>query len=217
MRLEIEVGAIGNAHQLVPMTFFLFTLGEEAILNVDGALGIVRQLFFRLFVQAQVFFRDANVLKPLMTSIDPFLMCLFVLARSHKVFHLHLLELARAENEITGRDFVAKRFADLRDAEREFAPAGVQDVEKIYEDALRGFGTKIDECFGIVFCRGTDVRTKHQVEGTHAGPIRLAAVGALRLSPFEKTPPSNQNVRTKLSRLQLTILFSKFVSSKPAL
>ena len=76
-----------------------------------------------------------------MTGIDPFLMCLFVLARSHKVFHFHLLELARTKNEIAGRDFVAKRFPDLRDAERQFSPAGVQDVEKVYEDALRGFRT----------------------------------------------------------------------------
>src|SRR5437660_1434126 len=179
MRLEIEVGAIGNAHQLVPMTFFLFTFGEEAILNIDGALSIVRQLFFRLFVQAQVLFRDANALKPLMTSIDPFLMCLFVLARSHKVFHLHLLELARTKNEIAGRDFVAKRFADLRDAKRKLAPAGVQDVEKVYEDALRGFRTKIDERLRIVFCCRADVGDKHEIESAYFSPVRFSASGTL--------------------------------------
>src|SRR5438105_15291346 len=179
MRLEIEVGAIRDAHQLVPMTFFLFTFGEEAILNIDGALGIVRQLFFRLFVQAQVFFRDANALKPLMTSIDPFLMCLFVLARSHKVFHFHLLELARAENEIAGRDFVAKRFADLRNAKRKLAPAGVQVVEKAYEYALGGSGTEIDERRRIVFCCRADVGAKHGLESRYLGPVRSLLSGSL--------------------------------------
>src|SRR5437762_12438665 len=167
MRLEIEVGAIGNAHQFIPMTFYLFTFREEAILNIAGTLGIVRQLFWRLFVQPQVFFRDANVLKPLMTGIDPFLMSRFVFARSHEIFHLHLLKLARAENEITGRNFVAKRFADLRDAKRQLASTGVQDVEKIYEDALRGFRTKIDECFGIVLCSCPDVRANHKIESAY--------------------------------------------------
>ncbi len=108
MRLEVEVGSIGDAHQFVPLTLSLFTFRKEAILNIDSALCIMREFFFRLFVQPQVFFRDSNVLKPLMTRVDPFLMSLFVLARSHKVFHLHLLKFARAKNEITGRDFVAK-------------------------------------------------------------------------------------------------------------
>src|SRR5439155_25771713 len=161
------------------MTFFVIPFREKAILNIDGALGIVRQLFWRLFVQPQVFFRDSNVLKPLMTGVDPFLMCLFVLARSHEVFHLHLLKFARAKNEIAGRDFVAKRFADLRDAERQFAPAGAQDIEKVYEDALRGFGTKIDECFGIIFCCGADVGAKHEVESAYFSPVRFSASGTL--------------------------------------
>src|SRR5437588_6674812 len=177
MRLQIEVGAVGNAHQFIPMTFFVFTFREEAILNIDGMLRIVRQLCWRLFVQPQVFFRDANVLKPLMTGIDPFLMSRFVFARSHEIFHLHLLKLARAKNEITGRNFVAKRFADLCDAERKLAPAGVQDVEKVYEDALRGFGTKIDERLRIVFCCRADVGAKHEIESAYFSPVRFSASG----------------------------------------
>src|SRR6266568_757700 len=179
MRLQIEVGAIGNAHQFIPMTFFVFTFREEAILDIDGTLGIVRQLFFWLFVQPQVFFRNANVLKPLMTGIDPLLMCLFVIAGSHEIFHLHLLKLTRAENEITGRNFVAKRFADLRDTKRQLAPTGVQYVQEIDEDALRGFRTKIDECFGIVLCSCPDVRAKHKIESAYFSPVRFSASGTL--------------------------------------
>src|SRR5437660_12312241 len=96
MRLEIEVGAIGNAHQFVPMTFVVFTFREEAILNIDGALRGVCQLCWRLFVQSQDFFRDSNLLKRLMTGIDPCVMSRFVLTLPHEALHLPLLTRARA-------------------------------------------------------------------------------------------------------------------------
>ena len=54
MRPQIEIGAIRDAHQLVPLPFVLFALREEAILNIDGALGVVGQFFFRLFVKPQI-------------------------------------------------------------------------------------------------------------------------------------------------------------------
>src|SRR5437870_3725228 len=123
------------------MPFLLLTFGEETILNVYSAFGVMRQLFPWLLVKAQVFPREADVQEPLQTRINPFLMGLLVLSRAHKVLHLHLLELARAKDEVTGRDFVTKRFPDLGDTEGKFAPAGVKQVEKVYEDALRGFRT----------------------------------------------------------------------------
>ena len=54
MRLEIKVGPISDAHQLVPMPLFVFAFGEEAILNVHGAFGVVRQFFLWLFVKPEV-------------------------------------------------------------------------------------------------------------------------------------------------------------------
>ena len=166
MRTQIEVGAIGNAHQLVPLPLLLFALRKEAILNIHGALGVMRQLFLRLFVKAQVAGRDADIEKPLPARIDPFLVRLFIFAGPDEIFHLHLLELARAKDEIAGGDLVAKRFADLRHTEGQFTPAGIQHVEKVYKDALRGFGTQIDERIGVILCRSADVRAKHQIEGS---------------------------------------------------
>src|SRR5258707_6734074 len=99
-----------------------------------------------------------------MTGVDPFLMGLFIFARAHKILHLHLLELARAKNEIARGHFVAKRLADLRDTERQFAPAGVEHVMEVYKDALRSFRTKIDERIGIVLGRRANVSLEHQVE-----------------------------------------------------
>src|SRR5712692_7534232 len=118
-------------------------------------------------------------------------MCFFVFAGPHEIFHLHLLELAGAKDEVAGRDFVAKRLADLRHAERQFAPAGVQNIEKVYEDALRGFWTQIDARFGIVFGGRADVRAEHQVERANASPIRFAAIWTSHLATLEKTPPHN--------------------------
>ncbi len=68
-----------------------------------------------------------------------------VLAGTDEILHLHLLELARAEDEVAGRDFVAERFSDLRDAEGNFAAHRRQHVLEIDEDALRRFGAKIGE------------------------------------------------------------------------
>src|SRR5437764_15340880 len=145
MRLEIKVGAISNAHQFVPLPFIVFALREKAILNVDRAFCVMREFCLWLLVEPQVRVRDADVLKPLITGIDPFLMRRFVFAWSDEVFHLHLLELTCAKDKIAGRDFVAKRLAHLRYTKRELAPAGDEYVEKIYEDALRGFRTEIDK------------------------------------------------------------------------
>ncbi len=54
MRLEIKVRAIGDAHQFVPLPFLFFAFGEEAVVNVHRALGVVRQFLFRLLVQTQI-------------------------------------------------------------------------------------------------------------------------------------------------------------------
>src|SRR5437868_4754552 len=125
MSFEIEIGAIRDAHQLVPLPLLLFAFGKEPILNIDGALRVMREFFLRLFVKPKVLLRDAYALKPLITGVDPFLVRGFIFAGLNEIFHLHLLELARAKDEIAGRHFVAKRLADLRDAERELAAAGV--------------------------------------------------------------------------------------------
>ena len=105
----------------------------------------------------------------------------FVFAGAHKVFHLHLLKLARAKDEISGRHFVAKRFANLRYTERKFASAGGQHVKKVDEDALRRFRTQIDQRRRIIFGCRTDVRLKHQVERSWLGQVCRTAVWTLSL------------------------------------
>src|SRR6266508_2767958 len=78
-------------------------------------------------------------------------MSLLVFTRTNKVFHLHLFEFARTENEVAGCNLVTKRFANLRDAKGKFAPARRQVVQEIDKYALRSFRTEVDERSWIVF------------------------------------------------------------------
>ena len=104
--------------------------------------------------------------EPLVAVVNPLLVDALVLAGADEVFHLHLLELARAEDEVAGRDLVAKRLADLRDAERNFAAHRRLHVQEVDEDALRGFGAQVGEGVGVVLHgRRADGRAEHQVEG----------------------------------------------------
>ena len=54
---QVEVGAVGDALELAPLR-----AGEaEAVLQVDGALGVVGELLLGVLVQAQVVLADAQV------------------------------------------------------------------------------------------------------------------------------------------------------------
>src|SRR6185312_624873 len=76
--------------------------------------------------------------------------------------HLHLLELARPEDEVPRRDLVAERLSDLGDAERNLLSRGLLDVDEVDVDALRGLGPQIHDG-----CRVLDrahERLEHQIE-----------------------------------------------------
>ena len=119
--------------------------------------------------------------------VDPVAVPLLGLVRRHEELHLHLLELAQAEEEVPGRDLVAERLADLRDAERRLAPRDLEHVLEVDEDALRRLRTQVRE--RALALERADVRLEHEVElprlgqvalGVLAGPLaRLAA--ALRV------------------------------------
>ena len=68
-----------------------------------------------------------------------------VRARLDEELHLHLLELARAEDEVPGRDLVAERLADLRDAERHLLPRRLLHVQEVHVDALRRLRAQVDD------------------------------------------------------------------------
>src|SRR4029077_9126362 len=84
------------------------------------------------------------------------------LRRIDEELHLHLLELARAKDEVPRRDLIAECLADLRDAERDFLSRRLLDVHEVDEDSLRGFRTKIDDR-GALLDRSHE-RLEHEIE-----------------------------------------------------
>src|SRR5690606_12368315 len=91
--------------------------------------------------------------------------------------HLHLLELARPEDEVAGRDLVAESLADLCNAERNALAAGVEDVQEVDVAALRSLRAQVDD--RRVFLDWPHERLEHEVE---AAGLREVALG-----PFTRT------------------------------
>src|SRR4029453_18641990 len=80
---------------------------------------------------------------PLPALLYPRLVPLLVGPGLDEVLHLHLLELAGAEDEVARRDLVTERLADLRDTERRLFPRRGLDVLEVGEDALRGLRAQV--------------------------------------------------------------------------
>ena len=93
--------------------------------------------------------------------------------------HLHLLELADAEEEVAGRDLVAEALADLRDAERRLDAQRRRDVLEVDEDPLRRLRAQVGDA-GVV-AHGADMRLEHQVEVARLGQVAVRVLaGTLR-------------------------------------
>ena len=172
MRLEIEVGAVGDTFQLTPRV-----AGEaELVLDVGGPGRVVRQLLQWMLEEAEVVGIDAEVDVPLQPGVDPVLMPLFGGVRFDEELHLHLFELAGAEDEVAGGDLVAETLADLADAERRLAPRGGDHIGEVDEDALRGLGPQIMQA--LLALDRAEVGLEHHVEFARFGPLAaLAAIG----------------------------------------
>ena len=100
-----------------------------------------------------------------------------VLAGLDEELHLHLLELARAEDEVAGRDLVAEALAGLGDAERRLLARGLHDVVEVDEDALGRLGAQVVQARLVL--DDAEVGLEHHVELARLGPLALgAAVGA---------------------------------------
>ena len=91
----------GDAFQLGPAE-------REVILDVGAALGIVGQLVLLMVAEAHTVALDAIAQIPVEARVDPLLVQFAVGPRLHEVLQLHLLELARAEDEVAGSNLVAK-------------------------------------------------------------------------------------------------------------
>ena len=170
MLLQIVVRAVGHAPQLAPAE-------REQVFKVGGRLGIERQLVLLVVAQAQMILLHAQRKQPVAAEGTPVVEPLKVRAGHAEEFQLHLLEFQHAEDEVTGRDFVAEGLANLRDARRKLLARGAHDVLEVDEDALRGLRAQIQLGGGVLV--HALMGLEHQVELTDAGKVLLAAHGAL--------------------------------------
>jgi hypothetical protein len=120
---------------------------------------------------------------PVEPLVDPVAVPLVGLVRRNEELHFHLLELAHAEEEVTGGDLVAKRLPGLGDSERRLASRDLEDVLEVDEDSLRGLRPK--EGTRALFLERADRRLEHQVELARLGQVALGRLtGPLaRLAP----------------------------------
>src|SRR6266550_971827 len=115
MPREVEIGAVVNSLELVPAEW-------ELVLDVVRVLRVVGELVLRMLVKAQLVPPDPESVVPLHPLLFPEFEPLAVRARLHEELHLHLLEFPGPEYEVPGRDLVAERFPNLRNAERDSLP-----------------------------------------------------------------------------------------------
>src|SRR3979409_2776223 len=92
--------------------------------------------------QPQVLGIDAEVDIPLQPGVDPILVPLWGARRLDEELHLHLFELAGAEDEVARGDLVAETLADLTDPEWRLGARRSDHVWGGHEDALGGAGAQ---------------------------------------------------------------------------
>ena len=95
--------------------------------------------------------------------------------RRNKVFHLHLFELTRPQDKVSGSYFVPKRLTNLCNTERQFAPHRSLHIQEVDKYALGCFRSEISERRRIVVCDCSQFGLQHRVERARFRPIARAA------------------------------------------
>ena len=109
-------------------------------------------------------------------SLEPIRVPVVIRAGLAEKFQLHLLELALAKDEVSGRNLVAVRLADLGDAKGQPQPRRIEHVLEVYKHALGGFGTQIGN--GRIILHRADERLEHSQEAAGLSEV-TAAIGTL--------------------------------------
>ncbi len=167
MLREVVVAAVRDAFELLPAD-------RVEVLDVARRAGVVRALRLVVLAHAKVDLAQTEVAVPGEPLLEPVLEPLRRLGGRDEELHLHLLELADAEEEVARRDLVPERLADLGDAERRLAAGELGDVLEVDEDALRRLGAEVRG--GALVLERADVRLEHEVELARLGEV---AVGRL--------------------------------------
>ena len=167
MTLQVEV------RTAVDTLYFLEAKGHLK-LDVRSCVGVVRQLL--VVVVAVLLVTEAESLVPAKTQVLPEVEPLELLTRADEELHLHLLELAHTEDELTGNDLIAEGLTDLCDTEGHLHTACLLHIEEVHEDPLSRLGAQID--LHRTVGRGAHLGGEHEVELTDLRPVARAADGA---------------------------------------
>src|SRR5688500_18067136 len=135
-------------------------------------------------MELQTIGRESQALMPFHSLLLPVLKPFLVGAGLDEELHLHLLELTRPENEISGRNLVSEGLADLCDAERNSLACGLLDIQEVHVRALRRFGTQVDRRRAVLNraheCLEHEVELARRAEGSlHSagGALRIGRAG----------------------------------------
>src|SRR5919201_305885 len=161
---QVIVAPVRNALELGPTD-------RIQVLDVTRRLRVVRPLLGPVLPHTEAAIAQAVAPIPGQALVDPVAVPAVRLRGRHEVLHLHLLELANAEQEVPRRDLVAERLAGLGDAERRPPARELEHVLEVDEDALRGLGP--EEGMRCVVADRPDVRLEHQVELARVREIAL--------------------------------------------
>src|SRR3989338_6718527 len=130
---------------------------------------------------------------PLFKNVFPFLFF-----RIKEIFNFHLFKLPCAEDKIAWSDFIPESFSDLSNTKGKAHPGRISNISKIYEDALRCFGTQIYCCPFILndslmcfkeeierlgFCKNSSTKRTWCLEPVFLQLLRCQIFGQL----FERT------------------------------
>src|SRR5215469_4333200 len=159
--------------------FDLFPADGELVFDIHGSTSVVGKLFRTMRMPAQILETHAEVQIPVPALPAPIFKPLLFAVGIDEELHLHLLELARAENKVSGTDFVAESLTDLRDAEWYSLAHASLHILEIDIDTLRCLRAQVDER-GIFFYR-THIGLEHEVKFARLGECAFhSAIGADR-------------------------------------
>ena len=166
---KVEIAAGGDAFEFLHAK-------REGEHHVHAGAGVVGKLLFFVLVQAELVGRQADGFVPLQPFCDPGLVPVGVGAGLDEELQFHLLEFPAAEGEVARVNFVAKRLADLRDAERNLLPGHAEDVLELNKNHLGGFRAEVD-LVGIILYRA-GMGLEHEIELPGLSVVVRAAFGA---------------------------------------
>src|SRR4029077_10113608 len=167
--LEVVIGPVVEALDLAPPE-------RVAELDVERLRRVERTLLGGVLAEPEQLVVPREIAVPLAPRLLPLLVDPRRVFGPNEVLHLHLLALTRPEDELAGRDLVAERLPDLRDAERQLPAHRLLHVVEIHEDALRRLRPQPGDR-RVVLDRA-DEGLEHEIELPRRAELLLAAVRA---------------------------------------